>query len=206
MKTRPRAEPPELRENSFLAPRDPTGGGTWISVNRQGLIVALLNRWHEKQSGTLSRGRLVWDLAKSEDTNCLKSTLEASDLSPFPAFTLVALDPSGESRWDWNTLSLERSKATAPLVSSSFKTEEVVRHRIDLYQRTEKQEIFHNTSGEGAFSPRMLRTDAQTWSRSDISVCPGEIRWRYVEEFLDFARAAREWDASLARSGPIPLE
>ena len=172
-KTRPRAEPPELREKAFLAPRDPTGGGTWISVNRNGAIVALLNRWHENQSGTASRGRLVWELAKCDSVNDLKDILESTDLTSYPAFTLVVIGNSRESRWDWNTVSLEKTPAAAPIVSSSYMTDEVVKYRTELYRNTEDHEAFHNHSAEGAFSPRMLRPDAQTWSRSYIHVIPG---------------------------------
>ena len=205
-KSRPRAEPPELRENAFLSPRDPTGGGTWISVNRHGLIVTLLNRWHENQSGTASRGRLVWDLAIAEDTASVENLLESADLSPYPAFTLVAIDSSGEARWDWNTVSLTKTPATAPIVSSSYMTDEVVRHRTELYRNTADQETFHSLSGEGAYSPRMLRPDAQTWSRSHICVTLGEIRWSYAEEFLDFARVPHVWEARLECLNPNPVD
>ena len=50
-KTRSRAELPLKREENgmqFLSPRDPDGGGTWMLVNEHGVVLCLLNRWHEE--------------------------------------------------------------------------------------------------------------------------------------------------------------
>ncbi|NIP92410.1 MAG: hypothetical protein GWO24_02620, partial [Akkermansiaceae bacterium] len=49
-RTRSIADPPRVHERDgvrFLAPLDPDGGGTWMLANDRGLLVCLLNRWHE---------------------------------------------------------------------------------------------------------------------------------------------------------------
>lgn len=203
-KTRPRAEPPEIREGDFISPRDPTGGGTWLSVNNRGVIVGLLNRWHERQTGEASRGQLVWSLAGSKSVDEIGEALETMPLGQYPAFTLIAIDRQGEARWDWNTINIARTPASVPAVSSSFEPEGVISYRQKLYHEmvgspadSEGRSSFHQLMGEGAFSPRMLRGDAQTWSRSHISVNREEIHWSYLEEFLDFGSPPEEWKSNL---------
>ena len=59
-KTRPVADPPSRFESdgvSFLSPRDPKGGGTWMTVNEYGIVVCLLNKWElEGCSNPLPKG------------------------------------------------------------------------------------------------------------------------------------------------------
>lgn len=206
MKTRPRAEPPSLRENRFLAPLDPTGGGTWISVNRSGLIVALLNRWHDQKKAPRSRGKLVWDLSKFEDSTALEIGLSSEDLRNYPSFTLIALDASRVRQWDWNGKTLSESPASCPVSSSSFDTENILSQRAAAFQNTvvnpncpNQLQTYHSQSSHNAYSTRMCRPDAQTWSRSSISVSPKKIQWDYLEEFLDHQLPPKSWHADISR-------
>ena len=206
MKTRPRAEPPSLRKEQFLAPLDPTGGGTWISANRGGLIIALLNRWHDQKKGLLSRGRLVWDLSRNNDIPSLEKEIILKDLTPYPSFTLLAIDHSSERQWDWNGEKLTESLALPPISSSSFDTTNVIAHRAASYVKTvldplspNQLEIYHEESSHGAYSTRMCRPDAQTWSRSSIEISPEKIQWNYLEEFLDHKLEPQHWHTELSR-------
>ena len=206
MKTRPRAEPPSLRENEFLAPLDPTGGGTWISANRHGIIVALLNRWHDQKKGLLSRGRLVWNLSCHSDMTSLEEEILTKDLAPYPSFTLIAIDSTSHRQWDWDGNTLSETPASSPISSSSFDTENVIARRAEAYGKTisdpsspDQLETYHTESSQGAYSTRMCRPDAQTWSRSSIAISPQKIEWTYLEEFTDHQAEPKEWHAELTR-------
>ena len=61
-------DPPRLFDMStgILAPRDRQAGGTWIGLNRSGLVVAIANREGEdRREDVRSRGLLVADLLRA---------------------------------------------------------------------------------------------------------------------------------------------
>lgn len=205
-KTRERADPPFLWPGGFLAPRDPGGGGTWIAVNRAGLILALLNRWHEGNPGTRSRGLLIPELAQLESGEKVGDALQLMDFQDYSPFTLVAIDAHSATRWDWTSAELLVEPATAPITSSSFRFEQVRtarRERFDTHIRPsatdDELDHYHQESAHGAYSVRMLRPDAQTWSRSKIHIAPNSIDWEYLEEFQDFKKPAQSWPCQMGR-------
>lgn len=54
------SDPPLVWPGGFLAPRDRKAGGTWIGVNRSGVVVGITNRSGEPvDPGRPSRGQLV---------------------------------------------------------------------------------------------------------------------------------------------------
>jgi len=62
----------------FWAPRDEEEGGTWIGVNRNGLVAAITNRSRLPESpGRKSRGRLVCGLLAQPDADAAREWLEA---------------------------------------------------------------------------------------------------------------------------------
>jgi hypothetical protein len=192
LKTRERADPPFLWPSGILAPRDPKSGGTWMAVTRHGTILALLNRWHEVQKGTKSRGQLIPYLADHGDPQKVGQSLRTYPLNDFPPFTLIAMDARSILRWDWDGSNLTSGEAIAPITSSSFRFPEVRARRRALYDgsvsspaQIAELEAFHQESGAGAFSIRMCREDAQTWSRSRLNVLPKSISWDYLEEFRE---------------------
>lgn len=189
-KTRPVADPPaHFKENGvrFLSPRDPLGGGTWMLANELGLVVCLLNRW-ELEGRTiknpLSRGRLVWSLAP------LGSPVEVSKrlcgLDRFQAFTLAVFSPHGDRCFEWDGTSLEDKEVPDLLTSSSFEIESVSRARRDRFLRHPGGAEFHASSWEAptAYSVRMNRPDAQTWSRTSLEITD-RVRWHYLAEHPD---------------------
>ena len=196
-RTRPLAEAPKLRGEGVLAPRDPAGGGSWMAANRHGLILCLLNRWQSAPTGGISRGKLVMDLADAADFASLQSRLDDTDLRRFSGFTLVAVDRSGARRWDWESGILRASAAECPVTSSSFDPEKVAAARRRRFAECvpdpspDSLERFH-AEGADAYSVRMCRPDAQTWSRSRIDVTGERLSWRYLDEFPNFERVPIE--------------
>ena len=187
-KARPVADSPEVRDLngvSFLSPRDPQGGGTWMLANEFGVVVCLLNKWELDSKPTLgrrkSRGQLVWQMAEARRVDDLARFL--TELENYPAFTLVGLSSEGERFWEWDGETLCETEGVIPLTSSSYCFEAVKTAREEVYATGKRGHLFHESQGEqaSAFTVRMNRPDAQTWSRSHISI--GEkITWEYLAE------------------------
>lgn len=197
-KTRPRAHPPELREGGFLSPLDPKGGGTWMTVNKYGVIVALLNHWHLEAKGTRSRGKLVWSLSEQADVTSVEQQLQSITLSDYSPFILMLMDKKYIKRWEWDGEALTQDSPQNPSCSSSFDYENVRAEREKNYTELNNETPtslaeFHTESSNGAYSVRMLRPDAQTWSRSILEIDQQNIHWTYHEEFLDFKKPTKTW-------------
>jgi len=185
LKTRSQALRPQIfqAENGvrYLAPIDPDGGGTWLAVNEYGLCFALLNRWHETQfKGTKTRGSIITSLAGIQTLVEVEEKVRQMDVSDFSPFTLAVLGDE-EHFWEWNGDTLEGTDLQQPLTSSSYCFHEVRNARLAAY--TKDLERYHVAEGETptAFTVRMNRPDAQTWSRSVIRIGM-EIHWKYYEE------------------------
>lgn len=218
-KTRAMAEPPRLRERegvSFLAPIDPDGGGTWMLVNERGLLVCLLNRWHEEAEGMMpsrSRGQVVMEMAALENVPAVEERLRLEDLEGVWPFKIVGFDPVGERSWTWNGRELAAERIPElPLCSSSFHYAEVRIARFRRFQElccaqrmgSNLLGLYHSDTEDNPspFTPRMLRSDAQTMSRSRVSVRNGDVTWTYLEERPELAGEPRRFETSLRSGGP----
>jgi len=202
LKTRSRAFPPECKmtENKtcYLSPTDPDAGGTWMLVNEHGVTICLLNRWHEMDSGPSkgkpqSRGQLVLSLAHTTSAQDAVERLQKTDCSQYKPFTLVALDLLEVKVIAWDGENLFREEAEPPLTSSSYCFQRVKKARRDRYEALPDTSpaslrAYHEGENEAsAFTVRMNRPDAQTWSRSHLRVSPTCITWEYLEEMPNLA-------------------
>ena len=195
LKTRSRAEPPHthLSENgtTFLAPIDPDAGGTWMLANEHGLVICILNRWHEEsgQRFQKSRGLIVTELADCESPAALTEILSNKCPGAKP-FDLVSFAHGALAGFTWNGKTLSTFQPQIPLTSSSFRFQEVRAAREKAFQESHDLEHFQNPQAlpSTAFTVRMNRPDAQTWSRSQLKVDKAEVRWDYWEEFPDLTR------------------
>lgn len=187
LKTRPIAHPPSRHESgdsAFLSPRDPKGSGTWMLANDKGVVLCLLNKWElegREIEEPRSRGRLVWSMAEAGSPVEVASCL--TKLDSYQAFTLVALTPAGDRCWEWDGGELASMKAPPFLTSSSYRFEEVSRSRRQYFEQGFAGEELHTSPWEppSAYSVRMNRPDAQTWSRSRVRV-NDVICWEYLAE------------------------
>ena len=212
-KTRQRATPPALQWHNgvrFLAPRDGDAGGTWLLANEHGVTLALLNLWGEKvltHSSRPSRGLLLSEqLPDVREAHEAMDRMRSHSLLAYPGFTLAAFDLTQQdaplvARWDgrqWLDL-----PPLMPLCSSSFDMEAVLSSRAQNYQhhRPETPEElwrWHTQEEQpSAYTVRMNRPDAQTWSISHVQVGPGTVHWRYREEMPDLASAPMEHNLQL---------
>lgn len=213
LKTRSRAIPPEVRSTSegvrYIAPIDPDAGGTWMLVNEYGLTICLLNRWHESVAmpgTTRSRGQLVLGFAGAKHASAVIEQLRNTDCSDYKPFTLVAFDQKNLFGGAWDGKSLFAESPEAPLTSSSYCFQAVKQARCDRYLKLENNHpdtLQEYQAGDGEHSAntvRMNRPDAQTWSRSHVSVRPELITWQYLEEMPGLVGHSIEHNTELVHS------
>lgn len=198
-KTRGRAVPPRLLGKDIVAPIDSDAGGTWLAVNTSGLCVALLNRWHDRPldiASPQSRGEITLMLAGAGTLEAATEVAQTHPWSAYQPFTVIALDATGEQRWDWDGAQLSACAPEAPITSSSYKFHTVRAARRERYDALadispESLAAYHCPSADPtAHTVRMNRPDAQTWSRSHIVIGSKDIDFTYDEEFLDLATPA----------------
>lgn len=225
-KTRPLALPPEALETGgvrFLAPRDGAAGGTWLLVNECGITVALLN-WYSRETiagviaNRISRGELVMNLADLRSPESLPEKLAGFDPKRFQPFRLLVFFPGNEDPfidyWQWSGAGeFERVRCPPmPVCSSSFDRSAVVAGREARLRETlaggggpEVLWDYHHNNGSPeatAYTVRMNRPDAQTWSISRITVAPESVQFGYEAESLDLSRAHEWFEKSLERERP----
>ena len=96
---RPSAPPGLLASNPIiLAGRDLRAGGTWLGVNEDGLLVAILNRRSQGEQSPAgnhrSRGLLCLDLLHSKTAAAASAFLKTHEEATYQPFTLVVADPN----------------------------------------------------------------------------------------------------------------
>ncbi len=212
----------------LLAPIDPRGGGTWLAVNEAGVTIALLN-WYEEEPGEApkagwrSRGRLVTDLADAGSAEELAERISRIDAGSYPPFRVAgfALDEAGGFHafaWEWSRggCLLPIQPLERPLCSSSYETGPVIggrRARLEAWAMQSSGELspdelwryHHGENPEAgvevpsAWSVRMDRSDAQTWSISRVSVGPEAVNFLYEAESPGLGEPGIVTRASLPR-------
>jgi hypothetical protein len=168
-------------------------------ANAKGVVVCLLNRWHEEDevAGPVqSRGLLVERMAGMENVPAVEEQLRSEDLASVRPFTLVAFDAVGQRGFDWTGRQLRRIELEMPMCSSSYHFDEVVLARRTRFaemigrSRWEGRDLekYHADIGGGAsaYSVRMCRPDAQTMSRSRVRMGRARVEWDYWEEQPEF--------------------
>jgi len=202
-RSRPAAKPPELHRvgsTSVLAPVDGAAGGSWLAANEHGLTVALLNGYADAgaaapDGGWTSRGHLVLGLSDCATVAELEGRLRTTQLASFRSFHLAAFDLQTASLASWRDGSLVRidgDSFKAPLISSSYRYEEVSESRRARFRqfaatggsRVETMLAYHRSHHpeRGAYSTCMHREDARTVSFAWIRVDTCEVRMRYCPD------------------------
>jgi uncharacterized protein with NRDE domain len=90
------SEPPSVigEEPGVVAPRDAEAGGTWIGYNERGVLVAITNRWTDRDvTGERSRGLLVRDaLGQGSAEEAARLVERELDEREYERFNLVLAD------------------------------------------------------------------------------------------------------------------
>lgn len=181
-RSRPPALPPRTDANGATYPMDPQGGGTWIFVNRHGLIGALLNGYTPPPPGSLrSRGLLLKELADCESPETFGLRLaESVQTNLYASFYVLALRDTAQI-WHWDGTTLAPRTSDLPmLTTSSFAAETVLAARharfleiVKAPSHPARNELdsfhaWHDTAAPHR-SVHMSRPDARTVSLTRIS-------------------------------------
>jgi hypothetical protein len=191
--SRANAEPPRVFVRGgicYLAPRDSDRGGSWVSVNEDGVAVCLLNGAGVHSVGAMSRGRLVADLATSRSQQEAALRLGRMDLQPYSPFTLALLEPGlrvSVLEWDGHLLrAMADSDSQMPLTSSSFDAAGARRARHAQFRKLQPLttlELFHfhasHNPAPGPYSACMHRDDASTVSFTHVRASREQVRMDY---------------------------
>ena len=211
LKTRNTAKVPQkfLATNGthYLSPIDPDGGGTWMFANEHGIVACLLNRWHLESSlkgsptAPKSRGQIVLALAGLSELSPLQPFLTELSLGAKP-YELIAFQGGERRGFSWDGKTVAPFVPKRPLTSSSYQFEKVKAARETAFGTCSSLEDFHNTPApSSAYTVRMNRPDAQTWSRSQLRVTRERVIWDYWEEFPDLAQESQLHRSTLDRAG-----
>jgi hypothetical protein len=187
-RSRPIARPPRTPSAISAAtyPEDPVSGGTWIGVNHNGLIFALLNKTTTPsvvRRPARSRGVIVPELLASASMDQALERMEMLDRRMFEPFRLVVVQRSMVAVISSDSpAAAEIFRFTSPVMftSSSLGDAIVDRPRRELFEqvvaRTDNwlrgQWRFHRHqwADRPEISVRMAREDAVTVSRTTIDV------------------------------------
>jgi hypothetical protein len=187
--------PPGVDPDEIIAPRDLQAGGTWIGLNRFGLVACLLNRYDQKApANARSRGKIVPEVlgqaARVDDAAAQIANLELDHYTPF---TCVILSLGDAIRLDWTGTFLHTeaipSQQSWMITSSSICEPDVRAKRMQLFDQTlmggnpsaQKLAQFHAQSSpaDAWWSPWMARPLAHTKSITQVQLEPDTSHMRY---------------------------
>lgn len=201
-----------------LAPTDGDFGGTWVGVNRAGLVVAILNRYQDMPPapppGMISRGLLVRDLlGAARSTAGFRRALAGTDLGRFQPFTIVAIATGGRATiadWTGRKLLLSNQREGGVIRTSSGHDQPLAdRARRDALERIRAGRPLtaalllrlhrSHLPKRGPLSACMHRPEAKTQSLTEIVVTRTTAAMRYAAGSPCRARFSRRLTLGLAR-------
>ncbi len=191
---------------TFLCPRDPQGGGSWIGVNDRGVCFCLLNARDEATrrfpDRPRSRGLVLWEILHlgSVEQVVRRFSMGEEDLADVRAFHMVVVErgrgprPIVAARLRWNGLGATWDRHSAPslFVSSGFDQAGAERGRgglwrkfLRLHPRPDASALASwlgsHDAAPGPLSVCMHRPEAATVSRTIVSVGPDGIVMSYLD-------------------------
>lgn len=193
---REEALPPRYYQTyGCIMPKDPQGQGTWIAVNRNGLTLALLNRYSRYRLVTeapISRGLVIPALIRArelQEVYAVLMSMVGPSVPPFVLFAIAQPTSPQVAAWTWDGETLATADTQSPLVSSSVEPDHTYHERRSLYQLMDLDKgsnvdhlIYHQSHfpTQGPTSVCMHRQDAKTVSLSHITVQDNEIDFAYL--------------------------
>lgn len=184
----------------YIAPKDPEGGGTWVSANENGLILALLNNYNvaSKPDSNVqykSRGQIVAMLSSLTSLDEVSKSLNSTNLSDYRPFDIYAFaGVRGPQQWSWDGNSLiHHASPDVPAVSSSVHFPHIKNYRKHLFDTLtsngtknispDEQLAFHRSRSPGkeSYSTAMKRSDRATVSITQIQLTNDSVNMRYLD-------------------------
>lgn len=124
----------------IAAPLDIDSSGTWVGLNREGVVACLLNRYDDVDSYfARSRGDIVFDILKQGDLPSIYKWIENEfNYSGYNPFKVLIVKDSHLLVYDFdgNSFSNQNQPLDTPIMftSSSWKAEDVVRWRHEQFK------------------------------------------------------------------------
>ncbi|MEZ5958927.1 MAG: NRDE family protein [Hyphomonadaceae bacterium] len=195
---------------AFIAPKDLQAGGTWIGVNRYGVIACLLNRYDSAPVGRTSRGAIVIEALRGQSAETASDALFALEHRAYSPFTCMLITDERAERFDWNGSHFERTQLptarTFMATSSSWRFDEVHAQREALFKQVflgggdvdDSVAAFHaeRVSEGDAWAPMMSRPQSQTKSVTQVEIKPGIAEMRYWTREAAISRRLTSPEAS----------
>lgn len=131
--------PPQI-DDSAAYPIDPQGGGTWISTNKFGITLALINNYGAEmalnRAAAQSRGLVITQLCQLQTKGNVLVELEQKDWSAYNPFDLFVFSPNSEvTRLAWDGFKGIMDNPREPMAfSAGFDANEVVTSRKKLFE------------------------------------------------------------------------
>jgi hypothetical protein len=177
-----------LNRRSVICPSEP-GGGTWISVNQNGVCFALIN-WYSitarVQGEAVSRGKVILSIGAAASPDQVQALLEKHPLGKTNPLRLIGFFPATRIiiEWQWNLGKLVRKSHRWKLqqwISSGFDEATAQRVRSRTFRQAQRQSSagslewlrrLHRSHlpESGPFSICMHRADAVTVSYTEVTV------------------------------------
>jgi len=182
---------------SYLSPVDSDAGGTWIWVNRYGVIGCVLNNYpcHDKSPvNPVSRGLLLKSLACQKTIIAIKAAIDEEELETYRPFFLLffTADSIVLLGWDGEQLECrEGGEVSVPITTSGYKPEEVIAFRKEQFEKLtggraeysfEDMLMYQcrHDPNRPTHSVLMSRPETRTVSQSQVLVEPDMISFSYA--------------------------
>ncbi|KAB0302623.1 hypothetical protein F2Z80_00920 [Vibrio fortis] len=199
-KTRALAMPPkqyQVNGVDIIIPLDPTGGGSWISINEFGLSLCLLNNYQGivPDGPLISRGLLLKNMSSSRNIAQLTEAFHRLELSSFAPFTLLAFAPNLTQHngvvvaYKWDGVQQSIVETDSPLFSSGVDLARVQAYRQAKYDQListgkNQQNLLmfhsHHHSEQPHLGTCMHRSDAHTVSFTHLRNRHGQALMFYA--------------------------
>lgn len=200
LNSRDPAEPPVLHDtgsSTAIYPRDPVGGGTWLGVNSNGLILGLLNFYEQGEPSPtfvperrFSRGQVVVELLAARSPEQAWRRLQSLPLKAIAPFHLLVLQEARPYHWSWTgkpPLTAVPLTASGWFTTSSLLPDEGTyrgrryAHLNETLNGDRLHEAFHSDCEEGkeSWAVRMKRADRRTVSLSRIRIDAERAEFAY---------------------------
>lgn len=199
-KTRALAMPPrqyQVNGVDIIMPLDPTGGGSWISINEFGLSLCLLNNYQGivPDGPLISRGLLLKNMSSSRNIVQLTEAFHRLELSSFAPFTLLAFAPNLTQHngvvvaYKWDGVQQSIVETDSPLFSSGVDLARVQAYRQAKYDQListgkNQQNLLmfhsHHHSEQPHLGTCMHRSGAHTVSFTHLRNRHGQASMFYV--------------------------
>jgi Transport and Golgi organisation 2 len=193
-----------------IAGRDRLAGGTWMGVNRHGVMAAVLNRTGTlgPQPGKRSRGELPLLALRHETAAAACQTMARLDAGAYRSFNLVIADASGAfllRGLEAGSLEVSALGGGVTMITSGepndLQLPRIARHRLRFTNATFEAwgALLSDDSGEWETTLNIPEKNGfATVCSSLMSLLPGGVEWQFAEAAPGMFRYApvQVWDAT----------